>query len=167
MSSYELVSLVIAFITITISILSLYFSTTANNKANKLNGYYNSLVERNNQFVSGQTELQLIQTIDETRRHVMNITYRLTELPTDAEEKVKKLLYDLLNSAIESNVNAYENACSLYIDDKIDKERFKKNYFSEIKNIIEDESHKDFYHPEATSKYWATWKVYKEWNILE
>jgi len=60
-----------------------------------------------------------------------------------------------------------ENACSLYIDNKIDKIRFKKLYFSEIKRIIEDKSHQAFYYPEAISKYQATWKVYREWDILE
>jgi hypothetical protein len=150
-----------------ISIISIIFSSRANNTSNRLSGYYNSLVEKNNLFVSGQTELQLSQSIDETKRHLMNITFKIAELPPDADESVKSLLTDLMKSAMESNVNAYESACSLYIDNKIDKKRFKKLYNIEIRRVIEDSSFEEFYIPESTSKYQATWKVYKEWNILE
>jgi hypothetical protein len=167
MSTFEIISAIIAIGSAIISIISIVFSTRANNLSNKLSGYYNSLVERNNQFVSGQTELQLSQTIEETKRHLMNVTFKISDLPTNADEQVKNLLTSLMKTAMESNVNAYESACGLYLDNKIDKDRFKKLYFSEIRRIIEDKTHDEFFQPEATSKYQAIWKVYREWNILE
>ena len=167
MSNYELLTIIIASISIVVSLLAIKVSSRANNLSNKLSGYYNSLVERNNQFVSGQTELQLSQTIDETKRHLMNVTFKIADLPPDSDEDVKSMLFHLMKSAMESNVNAYESACGLYLDDKIDKGRFKKLYYSEVKRIVESKDHADFYQPESLSKYQATWKVYKEWNILE
>lgn len=71
------------------------------------------------------------------------------------------------NSSLEAYLNAYEDACGKYIDNKIDKKRFKKTYHSEIRNIGEKEVYKLFMQPESTSKYTAIWKVYKEWNNLE
>lgn len=167
MSGYEVMSVIVAIVSAVISIISIFISSRANNLSNELSGYYNSLVERSNQFVSGQTELQLSQTIEETKRHLMNVTFKISELPSDADNQVRGMLMNLMKSAMESNVNAYESACGLYLDNKIDKERFKKLYFSEIKRIIEDEAHKGFFQPESTSKYQAIWKVYREWNILE
>ena len=167
MSGFETMSVVIASISAIISVIAILFSTRANNLSNRLSGYYNSLVERNNQFVSGQTELQLSQTIEETKRHLMNVTFRITDSPPNVDEQVKIMLTSLLKSAMESNVNAYESACGLFLDNKIDTGRFKKLYFSEIKRIIEDKSHDEFFQPEATSKYQAIWKVYRKWNILE
>ena len=109
-------------VSVILSILSIIISFAVNKNSNKLSDYYNSLVERNNQFVFGQTELQLNQTIDETKRDVMNISYELIELSKKTEDKVGNLLNNLLNSTLESNINAYGNTCSLYIDDKIDDE---------------------------------------------
>jgi hypothetical protein len=167
MSGFEIVSAIIAIIGAVLSVISIVVSSRANNLSNRLSGYYNSLVERNNQFVSGQTELQLSQTIEETKRHLMNVTFKISDLPASADEQVKNMLRSLMKSAMESNVNAYESACGLYLDNKIDTARFKKLYFSEIKRIIEDKTHDDFFQPEGTSKYQAIWKVYREWNILE
>lgn len=153
-------TLIISIIGLLISVFAIVFSTKASTKAN-------SLVERNNQFVAGQTELQLSQTIDETKRHLMNVTFKIAELPTDADEKVKTMLNSLFLSAQESNVNAYESACGLYLDNKIDIHRFKKLYHIELRQLVENQSFKDFFNPESTSKYQAIWKVYRKWNILE
>jgi len=101
MSTFELISIIIAGVSVIISTLSIIIALGANKTSSKLSGYY--IVERNNQFVSGQTELQLNQTIDETKRHVMNVTYKLIELPIDTEDKVRDLLIELFDSALESN----------------------------------------------------------------
>lgn len=71
----------------------------------------------------------------------------------------------MIQNAKEGLLNAYENGCFKYIDNKIDKERFKKIYLIEIRNIVEDKSFKDKF-DSNTSRYKAILKVYKEWNDL-
>ncbi|KUP25790.1 hypothetical protein [Paenibacillus sp. DMB5] len=166
--------LIVSIIGITISAFALLVafkaskaSEKANDEATRLKGYYNGLVERNNQFMSGQTELQLNQTIEETKRHLMNVAFKIADLPESVDDNVKSMLDSLFKAAIESNANAYETACGLYIDDKIDKARFQKLYHIEIRRIIEDASFNNLFHPQDTSKYRAIWRVYKEWNHQE
>ncbi len=74
-----------------------------------------------------------------------------------------------LRSAVEDNLNAYEDACGKYLDGKIDKTRFKKTYNSEIQNLYTGEKSMiaDLMLPDATSNFQAIWKVYKEWYIHE
>lgn len=73
----------------------------------------------------------------------------------------------LFYSALEDLLNHYERACMLYIDGKIDKERFKKEYSTEIRNLVEKGEYKERYFPPHTSKYKAILKVYDSWENLE
>ncbi|WFA88039.1 hypothetical protein [Paenibacillus amylolyticus] len=142
----------------------------ASKEANRLSGYYNGLVERNNQFVSGQTELLLNQTIGETKRHLVEVTFRLSELSNRDENQVEQLsdmLGTLLKSAQENHLNAYESACGLYLDNKIDKIRFKKLYILELRQLVTGNVYQEFFYPDIKSSYQAILKVYKEWNNLE
>jgi hypothetical protein len=74
-------------------------------------------------------------------------------------------------SAVEDWYNSYEEACAKYLDGKIDKERFRKSFKSEIKNIVEikkeDEIMYSLINPKGTSRFRAIWKVYDEWENLE
>jgi hypothetical protein len=87
---------------------------------------------------------------------------------SDAEKKLfnqKKLRFQ---SRIEEVLNSYEQACGKYIDEKIDKNRFRKDYTSEVQRIFSDKkSFYDLLHPQGTSKFKALWKVYEEWFNLE
>ena len=53
-----------------------------------------------------------------------------------------------------------------YIDGKIDKERFKKTYIVELRNIVGSDSLKQ-YIDSTSSPYNAIKKVYNEWNNFE
>jgi len=71
--------------------------------------------------------------------------------------------------ALEDHLNAYENACTKYIDGKIDRQRFRQSYVTEIRNLCEQKQGTihDLLHPESTSRFEAIWKVYKEWHRHE
>ena len=69
-------------------------------------------------------------------------------------------------AALEDVLNAYDEACAKYIDKKVDTERFKKLYVTEIRNLVEDNNTKSYY-VMPQSKFQATVKVYREWNNLE
>ena len=53
-----------------------------------------------------------------------------------------------------------------YLDEKIDKVRFKKSYHTEIRQLVESEKLQSYFNP-VTSKFKGILKVYDEWNNLE
>lgn len=91
------------------------------------------------------------------------MTLMITEKLSPNQNEMKEILSQALESAIEQNFNAYEEACAKYLDKKVDKERFKKNYIVEIRQLVERNPNKY----NTTSPYKATLRVYNEWNNLE
>ena len=83
-----------------------------------------------------------------------------------SKEPKNKVIQQQVMAALESVANAYDEACTKYIDGKIDKNRFKKTYANELRKWVESESVKDKY-VMPHSQYKATIKVYDEWNNLE
>ncbi|MDO7478931.1 hypothetical protein Q5X66_06265 [Acinetobacter baumannii] len=100
------------------------------------------------------------------------ITNFLAMIEGDLNERQKQHLMVLQKSwhtSTENYLNACEDACGKYLDDKVDKVRFKKNYINELRNIC-DHKNEQYYrvmHPRDNSHYKAIWKVYKEWYDLE
>jgi len=120
---------------------------------------------------SATIEWQINEKITATKEKVSEITMIMTPLlsktTTTAEEKrILESYQKLFDLAIENNLNAYEAACSNYIDNKVDKVRFKKLLRSEIKSIVEDNNFKKYFDG-VSSPYKAVLKVYKEWEDLE
>ena len=93
----------------------------------------------------------------------MDISVIISEKLSANKEEIEEALKQALKTAQEQNLNAYEEACAKYLDGKVDKERFKKNYSVEIRQLVEKYSEKYG----ATTPYKATIKVYNEWNNLE
>lgn len=85
---------------------------------------------------------------------------------TEDEEALYDFHKKALDSGIESMLNQYDDACAKYIDGKIDKNRFKKTYNKEIRNIVENKEFTDYFNP-TTSNYKPILIVYKEWFDLE
>ena len=80
---------------------------------------------KTNKKTNAQIEIEIKKMIDEKKQaFINNIT----------DEKV------IANYLIEEELNAYDKACALYNDNKVDKERFKKDYYNEIANIFENEN---------------------------
>ena len=102
----------------------------------------------------GNLELQIRAMISDAKYHLLEFSYRCTDLDKDIASKQ----FDSLN---EELLNAYDEACAKYLDKKVDRERFKKMYFHEIRQIVENSEYNDYYNP-TKSKYTATLKVYKE-----
>lgn len=132
-----------------------------------------------NKLVMGSLEIQLNQSISESKINVQNILLEMVELSAkidylkeekkeiDALTKFQMKEYgNILKMAMENQLNSYEVACAKYLDNKIDKDRFKKIYHLEIRKIVESKSHKDKFDA-TTSSYKAILKVYDEWNNLE
>ncbi len=69
----------------------------------------------------------------------------------------------LLNEAKEELLNAYDEACAKYIDKKIDKRTFKRMYYGEIENIVNDDEFKKMINW-PKSKFPHIIQVCQEWN---
>ncbi len=133
--------------------------------------------ERTNDIAVGQSETALREAISGARQRIEEASFKIEELllgrkPNQlnaAENRRLELLSKSRSAIIENYLNAYEDACGKYIDNKIDKIRFKKSYVSEIANLCKAdvESYAKHMHPKATSKYEAIWKVYDEWHRHE
>lgn len=103
---------------------------------------------------SGQIEIDIRNMITSARNR-----YEDLSINSNVTESV-------LDSALENLLNAYDEACAKYLDSKVDKKRFRNNYYTEIKNLVENKDTKPYYDT-IDSKFQATIKVYEEWNNLE
>lgn len=142
MSIYEKITIFLSLLSLFISVISLTLSRINMTRVEKI--YY------------GQTELAIRETITSAKNRVAN-TIQDTTLNSYRDQLVK--------FAIEEFINSYEEACSKYIDEKVDKKRFKKIYFDEIKNLVESEDLKKYF--QFGSKYDSIKNVYNEWFNLE
>ncbi|WP_205315843.1 hypothetical protein, partial [Klebsiella variicola] len=68
------------------------------------------------------------------------------------------------NSAQETWLNAYDQACMSYREGKLNKETFKKTYHVPIRELYEDKELQFFFSPADTSKYQSIISVYREWE---
>lgn len=133
-------------IAIFISIFALGFSLFSFSKSNSL--------------TKGQVEMQIREMISSAKWRYADLSIQLSK---DVQNKT---LAASATAALEDVLNVYDEACAKYIDSKVDKERFKKLYITEIRNLVEDENTKQYYIM-PQSRFQATVKVYRKWNNLE
>ena len=115
---------------------------------------------RCNKLVQGQVEMQI-------RERITNARIRYEDLIIQYQKDLQsELIKDVYESTKEEFLNAYDEACQKYLDGKVDKERFRKSYFTEIQDIVKNKSFKSRYDTQSTP-YKATLKVYEEWFNLE
>lgn len=98
-------------------------------------------------MAQGNIELQIRQMISEAE-------YKILDCLENSSENLEALKENLLT--------CYEEACAKYIDNKLDKKRFKEMYSKEIKNLIKSSAFKDQLNPQTTV-YTSILHVYKEW----
>ena len=159
--------IIIPIVSLIISIWAIIKSYITDAKANKLS-------EENTKLANANIELDIRNLIRETRKDLDDKLAKFLFLKE--KEKKNSLTQDekinlpicekQLNNAKQEYLNAYEEACMKYIDGKIDKERFKKTYVIELRNIVGSVSLKK-YIDSTSSPYNAIKKVYTEWNNLE
>lgn len=138
---FNIVTLILSLISIIVSVIVFF-------KTQELTIKYNNLV-------AGQLALQLRENITSARRRYEDLCLQCFSDNKDVKEHV-------LNSSIEDLCNTYDQACTLYNLGQLDKEGFQRQYYNEIKNIVESPNFKDKY-VQPYTKYQATSKVYNEW----
>ena len=154
------ISLIISILAILISFGSLIIS------ANRLK-VAKATAEQAKKSAQGNMELILRQSISNSRNRVEDTGIRFEEFKLNHPQKDDSVIMRSVNSAIEDNLNAYEKGCTLFIDDKIDKDRFFKDFRTEIRQLVENKNlNEKYFHP-TTSKFKAILKVYDLWENLE
>lgn len=115
---------------------------------------------KSNSLTKGQVEMQI-------REMISSAKWRYADLGIQFSKDNQNLtLASSTTAALEDVLNAYDEACAKYIDNKVDRERFKKLYVTEIRNLVEDENTKRYY-VMPQSRFQATVKVYRKWNNIE
>lgn len=113
-----------------LSALAFLFSIYTFVKNKKLTQRTNELSEIQAKTGQGQLEIQLRELINAASHEITYYGVELGKNPTS------NILIRSFESAEEQYRNAYEEACSKYLDGKIDKERFEKMYLIEIQNLV-------------------------------
>lgn len=142
-----------------VAVIALYVSAKASSRSEALQ--------------HASVEIEVRASIDVSRARVEDLS--ITHSPLLAKDKATltaeeatyiDIVRKVFDSAIENNVNAYENACQKYVDKKIDRVRFKKAYQTEIRQLVESSAHKRFFDG-VTSRYKAILLVYGHWENKE
>ncbi len=158
MNNYEILSIAISIFSTLIAVLSIIIAFLANSKSHNLS--------------MGQTEIQINQLITSTKQKVMDLSNQMAklvskEIKTKEENDELDIYKNSFNAAVENNLTAYNDACAKYLDKgKVDRERFKKLYQVEIRQLVEKKELKKYF-DSVTSQYKCILKVYDKWENSE
>ena len=170
----DLVAIIVSFLGVLISGVALYFSKQASEKAEAASSEANKISNEQLKINNAIIETEIRKSIEETNARVNDIALEIVPLSakiecneaTNVEKKTHEMYQANFKASIQAMLNMYDDACTKYIDNKIDRERFKRNFIVEIRNLIERNSLKEYFDP-ITSTYKAILKVYNEWENLE
>lgn len=120
----------------------------------------NKYYEHQIKVSEGEFDTQLLNSIRDSIQHLTNTAI----LNFNSDEKTKKDAAEAAFVLAEEMVRmTYENACSKYLDGKINKENFKRIQKTMICERIVEGAYKDKYEKNNTP-YMCTRKVYDEWK---
>lgn len=165
MTEYETVAVVVSIIAFLATVVNIILYVY-------LTKQYNNMVNEQNKISQGQSETELRMMVMSARQEIMEASEKQAQfiVAFQGDENQKELLADvyekMLESAQEDLRNAYEEACSRYLDGKVDKVRFERMYEIEIRNLVEDKEQKKVFDSQS-SPYECIIKVYKKWNKHE
>ena len=153
MDTYQVVTTVISILALVVSVVSIVVNLYQRKKILGL------------QYAG--SELAIRQSISDARNRVDDISLKTAELiaslPDDEKKKIISMSFE---SAVENNLNAYEEACMKYLDDKIDRERFQKSFQNELRRISENEQYSKYLQKPGT-RFYAILAVLEEWENKE
>lgn len=144
-------------------------SRKANEKAEESSRKSQEATDLANRINNGQIEISIATLITQTENRVADISIEMGKYIANKETLSKSELVELgfyegaYKQAIQSNLNAYEEACAKYIDKKVDTERFKRMYDRPIRRIVEEDEFKAYFDAVVKSPYKCILKVYDEW----
>lgn len=163
-SNMEIAKFILSIITVIVSIIALFISINANKKSDITAKENTKIANENTRIANGTIELQIRKMISESRRHLSSCLheYYVVNQNSKSTDDLKTAANQLYEDAKQDFLNTYEEACSKYLDNKVDQDRFFKTYSREIKNIVEKEPYKPVF-DSFSSVYTAIKKVYEKW----
>lgn len=155
---------------IIIPLLSVAISIWAIIKAYITDSKTNKLSEENTRLQNASVELEIRNLINSAKKEleekVSNLRFfqekEKKKILTEDEEIQFTIAKERCQNAKQEYLNAFEESCMKYLDEKVDKDRFKKTYIIELQNIVSSEAFKSFIDT-TSSPYNAIKTVYTEW----
>lgn len=111
----------------------------------------------------GVTEIEVRNSISNARSRVDDFGLQLRNFKIEKTKEDLSAHEKIFYSILEDYFNQYDRACRLYLENKIDTKSFKKEYKTEIKNIVENKNYKRYFNPKK-ERFKGIIKVYKKWN---
>lgn len=168
MTMYEIVAVIVSIVALVVTLVNVVFYIKLTTKYNALVQEQNKISIEQNKISQGQAETQMRELIMRARQEVSVCSEKLVNcvLTDNNSSQLQTVYQKMFDVAQEDLRNAYEEACSRYLDEKVDKERFKRMYYSEIQNLVENKDQIEYFDT-VKSRYKCILKVYKEWFDLE
>lgn len=169
MTTYEIVAVIVSVFAFVVTLVNMVFYIKLTTKYNALVQEQNNISFEQNKISQGQAETQMRELIMGARQEVSNCSEKLVNyilIDNENDSQLRTVYQKMFDAAQEDLRNAYEEACSRYLDEKVDKERFKRMYYSEIQNLVENKDQIEYFDT-VKSRYKCILKVYKEWFDLE
>jgi len=112
----------------------------------------------------GNTEINISRIISDSRNQIINFKIELHKIRLQYPDKDHKSLLVAFKSILENQFNQYEKACSLYLDNKIDKKRFKEDYQKDLFRIVQSKNNTEYF-DRKKNRFPSLIKVYDEWKL--
>lgn len=147
-------------------------ANTLAGEANDNSAKANTLAEQALKNSQGDSELLVYNSLSDALRRQDDALIRYIEARerhnNDEEHYAVKAYKTFSDSAVQGYLNAFDIACQRYLDGKLDKIRFKKTYFTRIKELFDHNNmYFVFIRDRATTKYHALHAVNAEFHDLE
>lgn len=161
------ISEIISFFSLLVSIAAIFYARSSSTKANHI-------ASQNLGLQNAMVELEMRQAIENAKSKVNDIAIIMAPLVAQESSSIistqdaatLELYRKNFDAATQTLLNTYDDACSKYLDCKVDKARFKKAYKFEIRNLLENKDLKEYFDP-LTSRYRPILSVYSEWEVTE
>lgn len=154
-SIIDIITILISFAAIIISI----WDRIANNIAIKNS---DEKSERALKLAQGVTEIEIRNSISQARHRVDSFAVELKKFKIENPSADLSSHQTLFYSILEDFINQYDRACMLYLDKKIDRKRFKKEYKNELVNLVENGKYKEKYFNHQNIRFKSLMKVYNK-----
>ncbi len=118
-------------------------------------------------IANNEISIRTMITSARNRTDDLTIEYNRLEFVDGKSEEAKKVFEKSIFSSIENMLNVYEKACSLYLDNKVDKKRFRKDYKIDIRKLAENKNISERYLSKKINDFGSINRVIKEWFDTE
>lgn len=124
------------------------------------------------QYASAGPDIALAGQITQARTALSAIAIKMAEITkgkpegklTPTEQRKLLDLQPAYEQAVEALFNAFELACRLYRDGSLNRDRFRRHYQVDVRDLFEDGTESDRQRLlEFSSPYTALRAVYQEW----